>query len=189
MSKIFISGSMNIKNINPMIIKRINNMIESNFDILIGDANGSDKSIQEILKVKEYKNVTVYCSGNYPRNNLGSWKLNCVETEHKPNTRSFFTAKDLEMAKTCDYGLMIWDSKSTGTLSNVYELLRQGKTSIVFINKLKQFFKVSNITEFQKMISIMSEGSLMKANKKIDLDYKIRKMKHVQLHMFDAPSL
>lgn len=70
MSKIFISGSMNIKNINPMIIKRIDNMIGANSDILIGDANESDQYIQEILKAKEYKNVTVYCSGNYPRNIL-----------------------------------------------------------------------------------------------------------------------
>lgn len=93
------------------------------------------------------------------------------------------------MAKTCDYGLMVWDSKSTGTLSNVYELLRQRKTSIVFANKIKKFFEVSSVAEFQKMVSIMSESSFMKANKKIDLDYKIKKIKHVQLNMFNASPL
>ena len=57
MNKIFISGSINIKNINPNVIDRINNMIASNFSILVGDAKGSDSSIQNILKDKNFKGI------------------------------------------------------------------------------------------------------------------------------------
>lgn len=187
MSKIFISGSINIKNINPSVVERISNMIASSFSILVGDAKGSDSSIQSILKDKDFKNVVVYCSGNYPRNNIGQWGVKSVESDQKPNSRAFFTAKDLVMAKDCDYGLMIWDSKSTGTLSNVYELLKQGKTSIVFVNKFKQFYQVSSTPDFEKLVSVMSDSARLKADKKINLDSKIRKIKNVQLNLFDAP--
>ena len=187
MNKIFISGSINIKNINPNVIDRINNMIASNFSILVGDAKGSDSSIQNILKDKNFNNVVVYCSGSYPRNNIGQWEIKSVETDQKPNSRAFFTAKDLVLAKDCDYGLMIWDSKSTGTLSNVYELLTQGKTSIVFVNKLKHFHKVSSTSDFEKLVSVMSTSARLKADKKINLDSKIRKIKNVQLNLFDPP--
>ncbi len=186
MSKTFISGSMNIKNINPKVVQRIDNIIRSNFPVLVGDANGVDSSIQHILKEKKYDNVTVYCSGNYARNNIGSWNVKSIATEHKENTRLYFTAKDMVMAKECDYGLMIWDSKSTGTLSNVYELLIQDKISIVFVNKLKEFFKITNISEFEKLISIMSESAYLKADKKISLIDKVKKLKHKQLNLFEA---
>jgi len=184
MKYIFISGSMRIKNINKMVISRIDNIIRENFTILIGDADGVDSSIQQILANKSYKNVLVYCTGNYPRNNIGKWELTTIETDHKPNTRSFFTAKDIAMAEKCDYGLMVWDSKSTGTLSNVYELLIKGKTSVVFVNKTKQFIKVSNHREFEQLVSHMSDSALEKANQKIILKEKIIGIKNEQLCLF-----
>lgn len=184
MKNIFISGSMQIKNINKLVIERIENIINENFTVLVGDAKGVDSSIQEILVSKKYKKVKVYCAGNYPRNNIGGWGIETIQTEHKPNTRLYFTAKDIKMANNCDFGLMIWDSKSTGTLSNVLELLQQKKTSVVFVNKLKKFFTVSNINEFENLVSIMSDSAFNKADKKIKLQEKILSNKHKQLRLF-----
>lgn len=175
---------MRIKNINKMVVNRIDNIIRENFTILVGDADGVDASIQQILANKSYKNVIVYCTGNYPRNNIGKWELSTVETDHKPNTRSFFTAKDIAMAEKCDYGLMVWDSKSTGTLSNVYELLIKGKISVVFVNKSKQFIKVSNSIEFENLVSRMSDSAFEKADQKIRLKEKIIAIKNEQLCLF-----
>ncbi len=184
MKCIFISGSMRIKNINRMVTDRIGNIIREKFTILVGDADGVDASIQEILEKKSYKNVKVYCTGNYPRNNIGKWELITVQTDHKPKTRLYFTAKDIEMAKKCDHGLMVWDSKSTGTLSNVYELLINKKTSVVFVNKLKKFFNISNFEDFEHLISIMSDSAFEKADKKIKLREKIISNKNKQLSLF-----
>lgn len=184
MKYIFISGSMRIKNINKLVINRIDNIISENFTILVGDADGVDASIQQILADKSYRNVLVYCTGKYPRNNIGKWELTKIETDHKPNTRSFYTAKDIAMAEKCDYGLMVWDSKSTGTLSNVYELLIKGKASVVFINKTKQFIKVSNSKEFELLLSFMSDSALEKASQKIKLKEKIIAIKNGQLCLF-----
>lgn len=184
MKYIFISGSMRIKNINKLVIDRIENIIREKFTIIIGDADGVDSSIQQILSNKSYKNVIVYCTGNYPRNNIGKWELKTVHTDHAPNTRSYFTAKDIAMAEKCDYGLMVWDSKSTGTLSNVYELLLKKKTSVVFVNKTKQFITVSNPKGFEQLVSNMSDSDFEKANQKIKLKDKILAIKNEQLRLF-----
>lgn len=175
---------MRIKNINKSVIGRIENIVQENFTILIGDANGVDSSVQQILANIKYKNVKVYCTGNRPRNNIGKWDSMPVYSDHKPKTRLYFTAKDIKMATDCDFGLMVWDSKSTGTLSNVYELLKNKKTSVVFVNKLKQFFNVSNSTEFEKLVSVMSESAFNKADKKIKLEKKVIANKNMQLSLF-----
>lgn len=190
MNKIFISGSMTIKKIDKKVEERIDNIIDSNFPILLGDANGVDASIQQLIKSKDYKNVIIYCSGNHVRNNIGRWKVRKIKTDHEKNSRLFFTAKDVQMAKECDYGLMVWDSKSTGTLSNVYELLSQGKKSLVFLNKTKEFVKITNLDEFEQLISFMSNKSFEKADQKIQIRKKIQGLKYAQMDMFEgSPTL
>lgn len=42
MSKVFISGSMRIKNIAPEVLDRIDNIINSGLEIIVGDADGVD---------------------------------------------------------------------------------------------------------------------------------------------------
>ncbi|ETR70838.1 MAG: hypothetical protein OMM_02945 [Candidatus Magnetoglobus multicellularis str. Araruama] len=177
MNKIFISGSIRIKNIDKKVEKRIDNIINSNFPILLGDANGVDTSVQKFIKSKAYKNVIIYCSGEHVRNNIGRWKVKKIHTGHYKKTRLFYTAKDIQMAKECDYGLMVWDTTSTGTLNNVYELLRQGKKSLVFLNNMKEFILVSNVDEFQKLLSFMEKSSFEKADKKVQLKQKIQGLK------------
>ncbi len=186
MKKIFISGSMSIIRIDNKVKERIDNIINSNFPILLGDADGVDTSIQELVNSKGYKKVTIYCSGNHVRNNIGRWKVKKIITNYKKNTRLFFTAKDIQMANECDYGLMIWDSKSTGTLSNVYELLSQEKKSLVFVNKLKSFIKITNIDEFERLTSFMSSSAYEKTDKKIQLRKKIQGLKCKQIDIFEA---
>lgn len=188
MNKIFISGSMRIKRIDKKVEERIDNIINSNFPILLGDAEGVDTSVQELVKSKGYNNVIIYCSGEHVRNNIGRWKVKKIKTDYKENSRLFFTAKDIKMAKECDYGLMVWDSKSTGTLNNVYELLSLGKKSLVFVNKIKEFVRVTSFAEFEKLTSFMSKSDFEKADKKIQLKKKIQKLKCIQIDMFEANS-
>jgi hypothetical protein len=186
MNKIFISGSMKIKNIDKKVKERIDNIINSDFSILLGDADGVDTSIQELVNSKGYRKVTIYCSGNHVRNNVGRWEIKKIITDYKENSRLFFTQKDIRMAEDCDYGLMVWDSKSTGTLSNIYELLIRNKKSLVFVNKLKSFIKITNINEFEKLTSFMTGNAFEKADKRIQLRKKVQGLKYKQTDMFDA---
>jgi hypothetical protein len=166
---VFIAGSMNIKRLNRQFVDRVAKIVASEFEIVVGDADGSDTSIQEVLVELKAERVTVYCSGSKPRNNAGDWKVHNVFPDATEGTRAYFTAKDIEMAKVADFGLMMWDAKSTGTLSNVIELLRRGKKSVVFVNKHNDFITVSTPIGLNDLVDTMSEGARAKADSKIGL--------------------
>ena len=184
MTKIFIAGSMNIKCLDPKVTKLIDDIITKNCDVVVGDAKGVDTSIQSYLFERGVQNVVVYCSGPSPRNNLGNWTVSSVSADFTPGSRAFFTAKDIQMAQDADYGLMIWDTKSTGTLSNVIELLKNNKECVVFINKIKKIKTISDVTALEELIIYMSDHALIKADKKIGLLKNIDEIKHHQLQMF-----
>lgn len=184
MHKVFISGSMAIKKLHPAVLDRINNVIDSGYQVLVGDADGVDTSIQSYLFEKNAKPVLLYCAGDQPRNNIGKWAVKKIQTTYSPGTRSYFTAKDLAMAEDCDYGLMIWDTKSTGTLSNAVELLKRNKNSLVFVNKEKLFIKVKSVSDLESLVSYMSESAKNKAEKKVDITSKIESLKNEQNSLF-----
>lgn len=184
MHKVFISGSMSIKHIDSKVIERLYNIIASQYEIIVGDADGVDSSIQSLLKDRQTKNVTVYCTGDAPRNNLGSWSVEKVQTIEKPGSRAFFTAKDLKMAESCDYGFMVWDTKSTGTLSNAIELLKRNKYSLVYINKVKEFLKIKKAEDLEKLLSYMSDSAFTKADEKLRLKKQLEIFKNEQTSLF-----
>lgn len=184
MHKVFISGSMRIKNLDENVLNRINNIVDSNYQVIVGDADGVDSSIQRYLESKKTKSVIVYCSGKNPRNNFGRWLIEKIQTNVAPGTRAFFTAKDVKMAEDCDYGLMVWDTKSTGTLSNAIELLKRKKMSLVYINKAKEFLKIKEVSDLERLVSYMSESAFIKADKKLNLKDKIEFFKNEQRSLF-----
>lgn len=169
MYKVFISGSISIKNIDALVHERIRTITESGYEIIVGDADGVDYSVQSMLSDFMYSSVTVYCSGTSPRNNIGNWSVRCVESKSKPGTKEFFTAKDVVMAEDCDYGLMVWDTKSTGTLKNIMELLNRHKYSLVYVNKLKKFVKIKHVSDMNELFSIMSKSSFLRASDKLKM--------------------
>lgn len=185
-TKVFIAGSINIKNLDPEVKKRIDNIIEQGFEVVVGDADGADTSIQEHLFNRGGNQTTVFCSGPTPRNNVGAWPIESVNSKHSEGSRAFFTAKDLRMAEVADYGLMIWDAKSTGTLSNVVELLSRNKKSVVFVNKAKVFCNVGTVEQLEELVTFMSEYAKKKANDKIGLLSRIEAIKSekAQARMF-----
>ena len=184
MHKVFISGSMRIKNLDKNVLERINNIIDSDYQVIVGDAGGVDASIQEYLKNKHIKSVVVYCAGEQPRNNIGRWLTENIHTTSSPGTRAYYTAKDIKMAEDCDYGMMIWDTKSTGTLSNAIELLKRKKISLVYINKVKEFLKVKEVSDLEKLITYMSETAFQKADEKLKLRDTVESFKHTQDNLF-----
>ncbi len=184
MIKVFISGSMRITQLDENVLSRINNILEKNYEVLVGDADGVDSSVQEYLKQQAAKSVLVYCTGDRPRNNIGMWETNNICTTSKPGTRAYFTAKDLQMANDCDYGLMIWDSKSTGTLSNAIELLNRHKKSLVYVNKAKEFITISDVADLRRLLQYMAPSSFGKAEEKIHISKKLDALSNEQESLF-----
>ncbi|MFS3602616.1 hypothetical protein ACK6T9_05415 [Proteus vulgaris] len=181
MTTIFIAGSITIKKLDTLVIERIKKIVDKKLNVIVGDANGVDSSVQKELLQMGCDTTIVYSSSSKPRNNLGSWPVNIVKTNHPYGTRAFYTAKDIQMAEDADCGLMIWDSKSTGTLSNVIELLSRNKSSVVFINKVKEFLIIKSVDDFHLLINYMSELDLEKADGKIKFQKKIDELKNQQI--------
>lgn len=171
---------MKIKNLDKAFLERIATVLANEHDIVVGDADGTDAAIQQYLFKCEARKVTVYCSGPSPRNNVGGWEVKNVFPSADPGTRAFYTAKDVEMAHVADFGLMMWDSKSTGTLSNVFEMLRGGKKSVVFVNKSKEFVTVKDGNSAKELVDRMAETSRSKADLKIGVSRQLRALSHEQ---------
>ena len=131
MNTVFIGGSRHVSRLPANAKERLNNVIESGFPVLVGDANGADKAVQKHLLDAKYDQVTVFCSGDICRNNLGQWKTTNIRAARNVKGFEFYAAKDREMARTADFGLMIWDGKSPGTILNVLRLVREGKKAVL----------------------------------------------------------
>lgn len=173
MTTVFIAGSISIARLHEKVQERINNIVSADLDVVVGDADGADTSIQQCLHAHHAKKVTVYCTGGMPRNNVANWSVHNVYSKAKVGTRAYFTAKDLEMARVSDFGLMVWDCKSTGTLSNIIELLKAKKKSVVFVNKNKDFVTVGDASGLEHLLQFMSEHARTKAEEKLGLSAKI----------------
>lgn len=173
MTTVFIAGSITIKHLDLKVQERLMNIVALGHKVIVGDADGVDASIQQFLLNEAYENVTVFCTGDKPRNNIGNWRVHHVKTYHKPGSRAYFTAKDVALADAADAGLMIWDAKSTGTLSNMFELLNRKRNAWVFINKTKAFQAVKSVDDLETLLSCMSAAARSKADEKMGLNEKL----------------
>ena len=127
--KIFISGSKSISKLPELAKTFIDQFIENNDEILVGDCYGVDAAVQMYLDSKGYSNVIVYCSGETPRNNFvtGAKVCSCAEAAKGLTGSAFQYVKDIQMAQDCDTALMIWDGKSKGTAENIRRMKEMGK--------------------------------------------------------------
>lgn len=183
MSTVFIAGSIKIKRLDPLFVERIENVVSEAMNIIVGDANGADTSIQKELLRLGARNVKVYCTGDKSRNNVGSWSEKRVLSSAEPGTRAYFTAKDVEMAASAEFGLMLWDAASTGTLSNVFQLLSRGKKTVVFVNREKRFVNVKERNDVLDLVSVMTDGARRAADRKIALGTKVSALVNEQIGM------
>ncbi len=151
MKKVFIGGSRKVSKINNEIKQRIDNIIKQNFTILIGDANGIDKSVQTYLSINKYKNVYVFCTGEKCRNNIGAWDVRHIDTTLSTKSYEYYILKDIEMAKEADYGLMVWDGQSRGTFNNVMNLIRYNKKCLLFVTLDNAFYNIKSVTDLQSI--------------------------------------
>jgi len=128
--------------------------MEKGLAVIVGDANGADKAIQQYLFMKRYNNVEVFCSGTACRNNVGHWHTRLIHTDMHDKGRAFYTAKDRAMTNEATYGFMVWDGKSTGTLLNVFRLLRQDKKVVVYSVPEGRFSELKAFDQWASFIAV-----------------------------------
>lgn len=126
MRKIFIFGiggfGKSAKPVLPDSVKtKIDSMIQNKVQFLVGDCQGIDTLVQQYLKSKNYKDVTVYYSGTKCRNKIDPEWSNKSVTTHDTG-RAFYTAKDIKACEDANEGLAVWDGLSAGTRRNIDQL-------------------------------------------------------------------
>jgi hypothetical protein len=131
--KLFISGSKSISALPEEVKSLLDSYIVTGAEILVGDCYGVDAAVQKYLELKGYHNVTIYCSGETPRNNFvtGAKVRSCAEAAKGPTGSAFHYVKDIQMAQDCDQALMIWDGKSKGTAENIRRITEMEKPNKV----------------------------------------------------------
>jgi adenine-specific DNA-methyltransferase len=123
----FISGSISIKALDLQVINRLDSIMADRQTVLIGDAFGVDKLVQQYLFKRNYQDVIVYYVGNMARNNIGNWQARQISNDNNLTGKSMYQLKDVTMAQDADCGLMIWEGKSQGTKFNIENMTKLGK--------------------------------------------------------------
>lgn len=154
MSSVFLGGSRRVSRLNREISYRLNALVESNLPVLVGDANGADKAVQRYLHDRAYDDVVVFCTEGRCRNNVGNWPIRAVDPGRARKGLEFFAAKDREMAREADSGLMIWDGKSVGTLLNIFRLAVQDKRVAVYWVPGKRFLEIDSQGDFNSLLPL-----------------------------------
>lgn len=155
MTNVFIAGSRQLSRLPAEVRRRIDTIIEKGFQILVGDANGADKAVQRYLAAKAYPTVLVHCMADHCRNNLGHWPTRQVLAPRGARGFDYYSLKDRTMAEAAEYGLMLWDGKSKGTINNVVNLSRRNKVVVVYVAPAKSF---QTVRSFEDLKDVLGKG-------------------------------
>lgn len=153
MASVFISGSRNVTELTKRMKEVLDNLILEQNDIIIGDAQGVDKIVQEYLLSKEYFNVTVYFATDIPRNKISNkFKEFYVFTSSDKSFRDRMTIRDAVMTHDANYGIVFWDGFSKGSRANIKRLESQSKRCLVILNS-------NTVDVFDRMFSHVKNDS------------------------------
>jgi hypothetical protein len=152
-TKVFIAGSRRLSQLNSDVKRRIDNIVDKGFTVIVGDANGVDKAVQRYLNGRNYTHVEVFCMKGDCRNNVGGWPTRAI-TAADTGRRDFayYSTKDRAMAEEADYGLMLWDGRSRGTLTNIVHLVREGKPVVVYLAPDRSFYTLRGSDHLAEML-------------------------------------
>ncbi len=149
---VFIGGSRAVSKLNKSLRERFDDLMRRGDTILVGDANGADKAVQQYFATNDYRKVVVFCMEEC-RNNIGSWPTRSVTPPSQRRDFSYYSAKDFVMAQEAKCAVMLWDAKSKGTLQNILNLIESGKRTLVYFAPEKDFYVIANEQDLQKLLA------------------------------------
>jgi hypothetical protein len=168
--KVFIAGSRSLSRLSKEVTRRIDNVLAKGLAVVVGDANGMDKAVQKYLKKQHYERVIVYCMENVCRNNEGNWETREVQAaETKRRDFAFFSSKDRAMAEAADYGLMLWDGESRGTLTNIIDLVRRGKPVVVYLAPEKIFVTLKEPEDLTNLRGKLDSAAILRVHQELQV--------------------
>ena len=178
--KIFISGSRAMVYLNETVCENLRGIIDKQFTVLVGDAGGADKAVQTFVRGEGYTNVVVYCMGDKCRNNVGDWEVCAIEANGARKDFSYFAQKDAAMSRDADYGLMLWDGKSKGTLNNALNMLEQGKPSRVYFAVDDKMVNIKSAGDVEALVAKCGDEARAYFDKAIKFSKRVQYLQQVQ---------
>jgi len=175
-STVFVAGSRQISRLPAEVRNRLDTIIEKRFQILVGDANGADKAVQRYLADKSYPNVLVHCMKDHCRNNVGNWPTREVVAPRGARGFDYYSLKDRAMAEAAQYGLMLWDGKSKGTVNNVVNLSRDHKPVVVYVALTKQFRTIKSVDDLKGLLADGDSDSVTRIVSDLDLGGSLQRV-------------
>lgn len=152
-TRVFIAGPRAIKHLPAMVQERLHSIVENGYTVFVGDANGIDKAVQSYIAKQNYPKVKVFASDGKARNNMGKWEVVTVAVNSKLKGFDFYAAKDRAMAHAADYGLMIWNGESKGTLNNILNLVAEKKSAVVYFAPRQEFAYIDTQAALDALIA------------------------------------
>lgn len=167
-TRVFIAGSRRLPRLSKDAKHRICNIIHQGFTVMVGDANGADRAVQQYLSEMGYKRVIIFCTESICRNNLGNWPTRAIRAEN-PARRNFefYRAKDRAMVEEADYGLMLWYGRSRGTLMNAVGLIRRGRPLVLYVAPAKSFLTLRQAPDLLDVVSRFNPQSLPEVDREL----------------------
>ena len=179
---VFIAGPRAISSFDQDVQNRLYSIYKNEHTVIVGDANGVDKSVQKFFFELQYQNVMVFaCDGN-ARNNIGNWEIENVPVDKKLKGFDFYQQKDIAMSNYADYGFMIWNGESKGTFNNILNLIANGKKVLTYFVPKKDFILVSDNTDLENLLKLCPYKTLELYKELI----KKKPKENIQLSIFDV---
>lgn len=150
--KIFIAGARSVQNLDVTVKQRMMTIYQKGYDVLVGDCYGVDTSVQKFYSELGYNNVIVYASNGKARNNIGNWNIRSVAVPTYIRGFDFYKQKDIAMANEADYGFMIWDGESRGTLNNTINLVAQNKKVLIYLTTQEKMVVIRNFDDLNDLM-------------------------------------
>ncbi|WP_417909215.1 hypothetical protein [Candidatus Electronema sp. PJ] len=188
MSNVFLGGSRNLARLNSAVRTRLENLITNKHTVLIGDAGGIDKAIQSFFAEENYNDVVVYCMDGKCRHNMGNWQVKVIDSGGKKKDFAYYAMKDTQMSLDADYGFMVWNGESKGTLNNVLNLVQQGKSALVYHSPSREFVQVKTISDINLLVAGCSSELVGYLNKKIRLKKRVALSSQIALSFCQWPN-
>jgi len=173
MNTVFIGGSRDVSRFDKVIRDRLQGIHDAGMSVLLGDANGADKAAQRWFAENGYSQVTVFHSGDSPRNNLGNWPTRRIVPKLKKKDFFYHAAKDLAMAESAEYGFMLWDGLSKGTLNNILNLLERGKKVVVYFSPDRDCRTLRQVPDLLPLLAECPLEAMEEFEAKIDLSSRL----------------
>ena len=141
-AKAFVSGSSKTQDPSSPYFRELpdevkdvlNEYVNKKVSVLVGDAPGIDRQVQDFLNEVKYHKVTVFGPGKDVRYLANKdWKVKMYDSKYDPGSPEWLAKKDKAMSRRATEGLaVILDEGSKATRNNVARLRQKNKPVRVY---------------------------------------------------------